>query len=259
MKYQETIWYEDELNDDFGTSVKHIRPLPKKYKYITTNFILKFFDFIIYRLIVRPFAWFYMKIKFGHKIKNKKILKNIKSGYFIYANHTTIIGDAFMPNLLSIKTKNYIITGEQANSLTKLLPILRGIGALPLTSQVKDNIKLMKAIKIRIEQKASITIYPEAHVWPYYTDIRPFPSESFKYASKRNTPIIAMTNCYKKRKLLKRPKIITYLDGPFYPKDELNSKENANYLRDIVYQKMKERTKEHSTYSYFNYKKKETN
>lgn len=258
MKYQETIWYEDELTDDFGTTVKKRRPLPKKYKYVSKNVFFLLFEVIIYRLIVRPLAWIYMKIKFHHKIVNRKVAKGIKSGYFIYSNHSTIIADAFMPNILNFSPKNYIITGEQTNSLTLILPILKAIGALPLTDNLHERKGLMKAIKYRISKNCSVTIYPEAHVWPYYTDIRPFSSESFKYASKLNVPIICMTNCFQKKRFGKKPKIVSFVDGPFYPDKDLNSADAAQQLRDQVYSCMKKRTKEYSTYSYFNYKKKDT-
>lgn len=257
MKYQDIIYYEDELNDDFGTCVKKIKPLPKQYKYISGNVFFKFFCFLVYRLILRPFAWLYLKIKFYHKIKNKKVLKGIKTGFFIYGNHATIIGDAFIPNILSFKRRNYIITGEQANSLTPILSVLKALGALPLADNLHQKKEMFKAVKERIAEGASITIYPEAHVWPYYTDIRPYNSESFKYATKLNVPVIAMTNCFQKRRIRKRPKIVTYIDGPFYPKEELSATENAQYLRDLVYNAMKERTQKYSTYEYFIYKKKD--
>lgn len=257
MKYQDIIYYEDELNDDFGTSVKKIKPLPKKYKYISKNIFFKFFSFLVYRMILRPFAWLYLKVRFYHKIKNKKAIKKIKTGFFIYGNHATIVGDAFIPNILTFKKKNYIITGEQANSLTPILAVLKALGALPLADNLHQKKEMVKAVKERIHEGGSITIYPEAHVWPYYTDIRPYSSESFKYAVKLNAPVIAMTNCFQKRKIRKRPKIVTYIDGPFYPKDDLSLAENAQYLRDLVYTAMKERTKAYSTYDYFIYKKKE--
>lgn len=257
MKYQDIIYYEDELGDDFGTCVKKIKPLPKKYKYSSNNIFFKFFCFLVYRMILRPFAWLYLKIRFLHKIENKKVLKKLKSGFFIYGNHATIIGDAFIPNILTFKKRNYIITGEQANSLTPILAVLKALGALPLTDNLQQKKELFKAMKEKLNEGASITIYPEAHVWPYYTDIRPYGNESFKYAVKLNVPVIAMTNCFQKRRIRKRPKIVTYIDGPFYPKEELSTAENAQYLRDMVYTAMKERAKEYSTYKYFNYKKKE--
>ena len=51
------FYYEDELNDDFGQTVKGGKPLPKNYKYVGTNVFFKLFEFFIYRIIIRPIAW----------------------------------------------------------------------------------------------------------------------------------------------------------------------------------------------------------
>ena len=51
-----------------------------------------------------------------------------------------------------------------------------------------------------------------------------------------------MTNTYKKRKLFKRPRIVSYIDGPFYPDESLPKREQAEELRNRIYDKMKERS-----------------
>lgn len=259
MKYQEIIYYTDELTDDFGNKPKKNHPLPKKYKYMTTSFLSRFFTSIIYQIMLQPLAYVYVKLRFHQKFKNKHALKEVKNGYFIYINHTALAADAFIPNILSFKKKNYIITGKQTSSMTLILPLLRSIGSLPLSDNMNQKKQLQKTIQTRFKQKSSITIYPEAHVWPYYTDIRPFTEESFKYAVKLNAPVFSVTNCYQKRKFRKKPKIVSYIDGPFYQKDELSINENAKYLRDTVYSTMKKRANTYSTYSYFKYEKVEKN
>ena len=97
-------------------------------------------------------------------------------------------------------------------------------------------------IDYRIGKNNSITIYPEAHIWPYYTKIRPFKSVSFKYPVKLNKPVFCITNTYQKRKNNK-VKIISYIDGPFFKNNELTSKEAEQDLRNRVYEKMVERSK----------------
>ena len=251
-----TFYYEDELNDDFAQTVNKIRPLPKNYKYVKKGIIPSFLTFIAYDVIVRQIAFLYVKIRFQVKIKNKKLLKKIKSGYFMYINHVTLVGDAFMPNILNFSNKNYIITGAQTNSLKPILPLLRSLGSIPLPdnySQCKD---MLSCIKKRINQNSSITIYPEKHVWPYYTKIRPFDESSFKYPVMLDSPVVSITTCFSKKKIGKRPKITLYVDGPFYPQKDLNVKENTIYLRNQVYQSMQKRSQENSTYSVHNYIKK---
>ena len=252
LKFHSTIYYKDELNDDFGGEIK-IRPLPKNYNYESKN-IFKPIDFILYWLIAKPFAFIYMKVKFLQRIKNKKVIKNIKGGYFIFSNHTLFAGDAFTPSLIDGKRKTYLIVGPETGSLTPLLPILRAVGALPIDHDIKQMKKLMKCINNKVE-KNIVAIYPEAHIWPYYTKIRPFKDTAFKYPVKQNKPVIVVTNTYHKGWLRKRPRIITFVDGPFYPKEEYSNLENIKYLRDITYETMKERIEKYSTYSYFNYQK----
>jgi len=116
---------------------------------------------------------------------------------------------------------------------------------------------MLDCIEERIKQGKAIMIYPEAHIWPYYTGIRPFSSTSFIYATRTGAPMFVLTNCYQKRRFFKKPKILTFVDGPFYPNPSLSQTEAAKELRNIAYDTMCERAKENSTYQYVRYVKKE--
>ena len=93
----------------------------------------------------------------------------------------------------------------------------------------------------KITAKKCVMIYPEAHIWPYYTGIRPFRELSFRYPVQYQTPVFCLTNTYQKRRFSKRPRIVTYIDGPFYPDGTLSMKQQKQKLRDEVYERMKER------------------
>ena len=58
-----------------------------------------------------------------------------------------------------------------------------------------------------------------------------------------------------KSKVFKKPKAIYYIDGPFYPKGQ-SLKEKSESLKDQVYEKMTQRSKE-SNFKYIEYIKKE--
>ena len=95
-----------------------------------------------------------------------------------------------------------------------------------------------------VNKKHAITIYPEAHIWPYYTKIRPFKTVSFKYPIEFNTPAFCMTNTYQSYgKNKDKIKIVTYIDGPFFPDKNLTKSEQKQNLRDQIYNKMVERSK----------------
>ena len=56
-----------------------------------------------------------------------------------------------------------------------------------------------------------------------------------------------------KYRFFRKPRIVTYADGPFYPKPELSRMAAARELRDIAYSTMCKRVKAHSNCEYIKY------
>ncbi len=143
--------------------------------------------------------------------------------------------------------------------------------------------KFLEAIRTRIGEKSCVILYPEAHVWPWYTGIRPFPDTSFRFPAEIPAPSFCMTTTYQRRKenpLLRmihrlrrkeaakaegdrseadrerrvRPAITVYIDGPFYPEPGLHRKEQQKKLCEEIHACMERRSK-NSTYEYVRYEK----
>ena len=110
------------------------------------------------------------------------------------------------------------------------------------------------AIHRKLENGHCLVIYPEAHVWPYYTGIRPFPSVSFVYPVRENTPVYCMTTTYQQRRGGSKPRATVFLDGPFYPETEGTLSERAEKLRQKVYDCMVARS-QYSNCQYIRYEK----
>lgn len=253
-----TYRYTDELTDDFaGTNIK-TKPTPPDYKYVRRNPIWLFFEFVIYRIIVMPLVFLISKVRYGTRIKNKKVLKAAKGkGLFLYGNHTLVVGDAFHPNMVSSPRKAFVLTNPDATSIPGLKNIVAMLGAMPLPDGVKGYRNFLAAMKYRLSKKKVIMIYPEAHIWPYYTKIRPFKCDSFLYPVTINggeTPVYSMTTVLKKRRVRTLPKCLVYVDGPFYADTSLPVAEARQKLRDEVYNAMCERAKE-SDYDRVTYEK----
>lgn len=235
---KKTIFYSDDLNEDFSGIKRSAKIIDEKYKYIHTNIFWKFFTFIIYWVVMVPVAFFYMQLKFGLKFKNKKILKKYrKTGYFLYGNHTQV-SDAYIQALLAWPKKHYVIASPENVSMKGTEKIMLMFGAMPLPSTFGGYKKFISALGTYCKQNKSIVIYPEAHIWPYYTGIRNFPSASFCYPNKFDKPVFSFTAVYKKRRIRKIPKIIVKVDGPFFADKTLPVKEAEKQLRDLVYDSM---------------------
>lgn len=242
-KKQRIIYYDDELNDEFSSAVITPKKIDGSYRYVRDGFFEKLYSFFMYRIIAQPLSWLFLKIKFAHRIKNKKVLRGQKGAYFIFANHTSAAADPFIPTMVCSPKKVYVVVHAANVSMPVLGKINPYIGALPLPDGLEASRNFMAAMKKRVEQKRVICIYPEAHIWPYYTDIRSFTDASFRYPVQYSAPVYCFTNVYKARKKLFTPKITTYVDGPFYPDKTLPVAAARKKLRDEVYSAMKERSK----------------
>lgn len=243
MKKNRVIYYKDELSDEFSSA--QIKPISIDENYIydrkTKGKILHTF---CYKIIARPLAYIFLKIKFGHKIINKEVLKGYSDkGIFIYGNHTNAAADAFIPSMVSFPKDTYVIVHPNNVSMPVLGKITPYLGAVPLPGNKEAFVNFTDIIEKRLDEKDSIVIYPEAHIWPYYTKIRPFKDMSFRYPAQYHAPVFCFTNVYRKRKLRKTPQMITYIDGPFIADSSIPIKEQKVYLRNKVYDAMTARSK----------------
>lgn len=242
LKREKVIYYEDELNDEFSTAVLERPVIDENYVYCEKPGRRSLSHFFWYRIVAMPLALLYTKLAFGHKIVGASAMRAYRGrGYFMYGNHTQDIGDALMPNMIEKRKDKYIIVNPANLTVPVVGRVIKSLGALPLPDNLKANKNFLSAIERRIEEGAAVVIYPEAHIWPYYTGIRPFADTSFAYPVRLSTPVFSFTNTYQKRLLSKKPRIVTYIDGPFFPDENLPPRERRKKLRDEVYDKMCER------------------
>lgn len=259
MKQKEIIYYKDELNEEFSTAKIVPRKIDENYKYIHKSVIWNAIAFLLQNVLSVPIKFLYAKIKFKIKYVGKEKLKPYKKqGYFIYGNHTQIFADTFITSNTNYPKKNFFIVNPENVSMKFLGNVVEMLGAIPIPSNKEAMKNFLEVIEKRIKDGNSVTIFPEAHIWPYYTKIRPFKTVSFKYPVQLNVPTFSVTNTYQSYgKNNDKVRIVTYVDGPFFPDDECKTmKEKQQNLRDKVYKKMVERS-QNSNIEVIKYVKKE--
>lgn len=244
--------YYSSFTDDFEQSANQDFKIPDDYKWVKTDLVSKFLSGLIYGLAV-IFGGLYCKCFLHMSVKGRKNLKGMKGDFFIYGNHTQPVGDVFIPALCVLPKRIYTVVSAANYGIPVIGKILPFLGALPIVDSLHGIKQLNQAIEQRLKKGHPIVIYPEAHVWEYYTDIRPFKDSSFKFSVKFNKPAFAMTVTYKKSKLFKRPITEVFLDGPFYPQGD-TAKAKVADLHSRVYKAMQERSK-NSNAQYIEYKK----
>jgi 1-acyl-sn-glycerol-3-phosphate acyltransferase len=241
-----TIYYKDELSDEFSDVSITPKTIDGSYVYLRDSFLGKCIHFFCYCVIAKPLAYVFLKLAFHHKIIGKYKLKSCKKGYFLYGNHTNAIADALIPTFVSFPKSVSVIVHPNNVSMPVLGKITPYLGALPLPDDREAMKHFADAIQTRVSENKCVMIYPEAHIWPYYTDIRPFGNASFHYPVSLNAPVYCFTNTYQKRKHGSRPRIVTYIDGPFFADESLSKKSQREALRNQVYTAMKQRAEENT-------------
>jgi 1-acyl-sn-glycerol-3-phosphate acyltransferase len=239
-----TVYYTDELNDEFSSAVITPKRIDEKYKYRRDKGLSRIACFFWYRVVALPIATVYLKLKFHHKILGrKKLALHKKDGIFVYGNHTQPTADALIPTFVSFPRPAFVIVHPNNVSMPFLGRVTPYMGALPLPDGLGAARNFTAAVKSCTDDALPVFIYPEAHIWPYYTGIRPFGDMSFSYPVRYGKPVYAFTNVYLKRRSPKKARIVTYIDGPFYPDASLNAADARRKLRDEVYGAMCERAR----------------
>ena len=262
-KKERVFYYESEEDDPIKTEEQEKKievGLPAGYEFIPRNIFVRMYSAILFR-IFWIFGQWYERRYWGVKVHGREKLKAARGlGYVIYANHTNPFHDVFGPAIAAdrriftvISPVNLLIPG-----IGKYLPM---IGGLPLGKTREEKRGFNDAVDARLRQKKALVIYPEAHVWPYYTGIRKFPArdKSFKYVVRNRVPMYTMTTTYHRRprgdKKGALPRMEVWLDGPFWCEEGLSDDENRAKLACEAYESMQKMAK-NNTYEYFEYKKK---
>ena len=252
-----TVYYSD-YSDNFVETKNQLKTVPENYQFIRKNPLARLFGtilFFIFKIIARVYGVFTLGLKIKGKEKLKQYVKSTKKGYYIYANHTLTYGDVYNPALYN-PVHPYYICDSSNLGIPILGPILPLVGALPIPNSIRGKKHLFDAIFARAGQGKAIVIYPEAHLWPYYTDIRPFENAAFNFPVRDNLPIFTATTVFTPRKLHKKPRATIYIDGPFTANESLDKHGKIKSLHDQAYDTLKKRAKL-SSVKYITYEKRE--
>ncbi len=133
--------------------------------------------------------------------------------------------------------------------------IVQMLGAIPLANTIDGTRQFLAAMHRRLERGQAVTIYPEAHIWPYYNGIRPFPDTSFSYPVRERLPAVAAAVVYRQRKLLRAlpPRITVVVSDPFYPDAALPPRSARRDLHKKVYTFLCDTVSERNSYAHIEY------
>lgn len=253
-KKNRTVYYSDEFNDDFAEIGLERPKLKEDYVFERKGWFKRLLGTIFYYVIALPILWIIGKFAVGVKVKNKKNLKQLKKrGYIIYGNHTHWV-DAWTAQVYVARPKRTNILGyTDALSIPVARGIVKTIGLLPVENNHESLEKLTNAITHYVNKKECISIFPEAHAWPYFGGIRQFKVGSFYYPTVSKCPIAAMCTIWRKVWYSKHPKMTIYVSEPKFYDESLSQKDNVQAYHDFVYDFFVRIHEEHPSHEYIKY------
>ncbi len=230
------------------------------FPFVRKGLLWKVAAFLLYYLIALPLVFIIIKVVNRTKIVNRKSLKHIKGGFFLYGNHTHW-SDGFLPHVMASPRRTYVIAGPDVVSIRGLRNIVTMLGAIPVPTQPRALTPFADAVQQRHNEGACVAIFPEAHIWPYYTGIRPFPPTSFLYPAELGAPVVAMVTRYRERKgrgnKIKTPARTVILSDPINPKLGLTVRQSQLDLHRRVAEFMYECAGLPGNFEYVEYRQRE--
>ena len=252
MAPEKIIYYTDPLHDDFaGTDYDTVK-VGGDYPYTHGRF-WHAASAAVYAFAL-PIVWFLHRVVSGVKIVGREKIAHYPRACFLYGNHTAFF-DAYTPAVLSPPRRGSILAGADAFSIRGLRTVVQMLGGIAVPNEASGMKPFVAAVKAEYDRGRHIGVYPEAHIWPYCTFIRPFPASSFYYPAKWDAPVFACCMTYKKGKLRKVRRTI-YVSDPILPDPALPQKARQQDLRDRVYAFLCETAEKYSDYALWEYRQK---
>ena len=254
---ERVVYYEDPLEDDFAGTRIDTEPIGADFPFLRTGWLYDLLADLLYYLIAIPLVYLLTKGAVGLKMENRKALKALRGQpFYLYGNHTQSL-DAVIPALAAFPQRAYVIAHRDAVSIPGLRTIVQMLGAIPVPSDLGGMTAFSEALEQRAKECACIGIYPEAHIWPYYTGVRPFRSGPFRYPARSGRPVVAMAATYRQRRRIfgreRKPAMTLHFSQPMWPDPSLRPRQAQEDLRNRVYAFLKEQTDRPDNVAYIQY------
>ncbi len=144
----------------------------------------------------------YMYFKRGlHRYGYNKIKKLDRQGFVMTCNHVHVLDDLSVGTNLFAWRKIYFTTLEENIRMKTIGFFLRSLGGMPIPkSSLSGMKKFNEDVSLILSKKKPVLFNPEASMWPFYREIRPFKRGAFQAAARNDVPLLPIVALFKRRK-----------------------------------------------------------
>lgn len=171
-----------------------------KYAYRPRNIFFRMWAAIFRALAICIFGPF-LSLKYKCYIFGSKHRKSLKGKPFIITcNHVHMYDDLSIGTNVFSNRKIYYTTLSRNIKRPAIGFFLRSLGGIPLPAESLSGMKKFNEdISELLSQNKPVLYNPEAALWPYYREIRPFKRGAFSMAVKNNVPVLPMIALFKRK------------------------------------------------------------
>lgn len=258
-KKRKVYAYNSEADDDFsGMNIK-VRKVGRGFAYSRRSLLWRFLSFFTYYFIAVPVAWAVSEAYMGLRFTGRISLRKLRGGCFLYGNHTRAL-DAFLAPLAAFPKRVYTVAGPEAVSIPGLRTLVMLLGCIPVPTESGALPRFKKEVEDAVRRGHCVVIFPEAHIWSFYTGIRRFPSVSFTYPVDIGAPVAVMTSTYRKNPTYipgfeAKPLMTVHISRPMYPDTTLSRSGARDALCQRVYGIMRGTASAAGNYNYIQYRR----
>lgn len=252
-----TKYYTDVQNDDFFAGKTYDKiVVDQNFDYRRKSFGKRVFDFVLYYVFAKPILGFVLFVAKRTKIVGRENLKKVrKKGCMLVCNHSNIL-DAYLggAGLLALR-KNYIICSSNSVKIPVVGGLILALGGLPVPETIGASKRFFAHTRGLLESGGVISVFPEAHLWPYATFVRPFNKTCFRIAASAKACVVPVAVTYRQSKFFKngRPRAVVFVGEPIFFDRNSSREANAEKFFEKSLEFIRSKVEKSDNYCYINY------
>lgn len=212
-------------------------PVDGTFPYIPTGHLRRK-QWIENRLIIRPFSYLVNRFLLKTKVYGRENIKGIH-GAIITCNHVNKLDTLVVKHALKGHDVK-VMVGDFNNQKGRLGDFMRAAGSLPFSMDHKARKNFNDALTYYLNNGVDILFFPEVSEWWCYEQPRPYWNGAYHYAVNNHVPVIPTFITFTKTGIfdsngIERRKFHIHILDPIYPKANVASRENIQWMKEKNY------------------------
>jgi 1,2-diacylglycerol 3-alpha-glucosyltransferase len=233
---------QDQNAHIFHMPTPFVYRVDERYRFINRNILFRLGSSLLFYVIAIPLLSLVSRLFFGLKIVGKKNMRYLKGGAVTVTNHVLLL-DSPMVACTLFPRRPFFATLKSNFEIPVVRHLVRLLGGVPIPESPKALHAFMESMRVELEKGRIVHFYPEASLWPWYDELRPFRNGAFQLAVKSGVPVLPMVFTFRKpgwlmSLLRKKPLVTLHIGTPEYPALTGTERSRVIQMRSAVHETM---------------------